>query len=92
VENVVYTNRIEEEMLDEMDGLEYCPMTFQELVPKELELRVTIVGDKIFSAAIDSQKSEAAKFDWRKDGEGMIKDWVEYKFGRIYVAGRCTRF
>ena len=78
IENVVFTNRIEEAMLDELDGLEYCPMTFQEMIPKELELRVTIAGDQVFSAAIDSQKSETAKLDWRKNGVGMINDWVDY--------------
>ncbi len=78
MESVVFTNSLEEDMLDELDGLELCPMTFQEKVPKALELRVTIVGDQIFSAAIDSQKSEATKLDWRKDGIGMIEDWVDH--------------
>lgn len=78
IENVVFTNLVEESMLDELDGLEYCPMTFQEIIHKQLELRVTIVGDQVFSAAIDSQKSDAAKLDWRKDGLGMINDWEDY--------------
>ncbi|MEO1629112.1 MAG: MvdC/MvdD family ATP grasp protein [Bacteroidota bacterium] len=78
IENVVFTNMMEEEMLDDLDGLELCPMTFQEAIPKEVELRVTIVGDKIFPAAIDSQSSEKAKHDWRKDGIGMIDQWVEH--------------
>lgn len=78
IENVVFTNLIEEDMLDDLDGLEICPMTFQEVIPKALELRVTIVGDQVFSAAIDSQRSEKTKLDWRKDGIGMIDDWVAY--------------
>ncbi len=78
IESVVFTNLIEESMLDELDGLELCPMTFQEAIPKEVELRVTIVGRKIFSAAIDSQSSERAKNDWRKDGQAMIGQWVEH--------------
>ncbi len=78
IENVVYTNLVDKEMLDELDGLELCPMTFQEAIPKALELRVTIVGDEIFSAAIDSQKTEDTKTDWRKDGVGLLDHWVEY--------------
>lgn len=77
-ENVVYTNFLEEHMLDELDGLELCPMTFQEAIPKALELRVTIVGDQIFSAAIDSQQSEDTKTDWRKNGIGLIDQWVDH--------------
>lgn len=78
IENVVFTNLLDELALEELDGLEYCPMTFQEAIPKALELRVTIVGDQVYSAAIDSQKSEKAKMDWRKDGVGMADDWVDY--------------
>jgi len=78
LENVVYTNLIEEEMLDDLEGLELCPMTFQEAIPKALELRITIVGDTIFSAAIDSQKTEQSKLDWRKDGVGLLDDWIDY--------------
>ena len=78
VENVVFTNTIDEEMLDDLDGLEYCPMTFQEMIPKELELRVTIVGDQVFAAAIDSQQMEATKTDWRKDGVGLADYWVKH--------------
>ncbi|MEM1321508.1 MAG: MvdC/MvdD family ATP grasp protein [Bacteroidota bacterium] len=78
VENVVFTNIIEESMLDELEGLELCPMTFQEAIPKEVELRVTIVGDQVYSASIDSQSSERAKVDWRKDGHAMIDMWKEH--------------
>ncbi len=78
VENVVFTNQIDEDMLDELDGLELCPMTFQEAIPKALEIRVTIAGDQIFSAAIDSQQSERSKMDWRKDGVGLIDQWVDH--------------
>ena len=78
IENVVFTNVIEEAMLEELDGLELCPMTFQEAIPKQLELRVTIVGKKIFTAAIDSQASERAKNDWRKDGQALLDHWFAY--------------
>ncbi|MEO1409104.1 MAG: MvdC/MvdD family ATP grasp protein [Bacteroidota bacterium] len=78
VENVVFTNQIGEEMLDELDGLELCPITFQEAIPKALELRVTIVGDQVYSAAIDSQRSERTRLDWRKDGVGLLDQWVDH--------------
>jgi glutathione synthase/RimK-type ligase-like ATP-grasp enzyme len=53
-------------------------MIFQELIPKALELRVTIVGNQVFSAAVDSQKSDVSQFDWREDGDGLINDWEPY--------------
>ncbi|WP_136667015.1 MvdC/MvdD family ATP grasp protein [Flavobacterium sp. H122] len=79
VENVVFTNLVTEEDLDDIDTLQYCPMQFQEKLEKKLELRVTIVGDEAFAFAVDSQKSESAKVDWRKDGNALIADWVPYE-------------
>lgn len=79
VENVVFTNIVKEEDLNDIDSLQYCPMQFQEKLEKKLELRVTIVGDKIFSFAIDSQKSDNAKIDWRKEGNSLLNDWVPYE-------------
>lgn len=36
-----------------------------------------MVGQDIYAFEIDSQKSEAAKVDWRKDGLNLIDQWVE---------------
>lgn len=77
-ENVVFTNPISENDLNDLDGLQYCPMTFQRNIEKKLELRITIVGNKVFTASIDPNSSERAKNDWRKDGVGLIRDWKKY--------------
>lgn len=79
VENVVFTNLVKEEDLNDIDSLQYCPMQFQEKLDKKLELRVTLVGDEVFAFAVDSQKSEIAKLDWRKDGNALLEDWVPYE-------------
>ncbi|HVF88892.1 MAG TPA: MvdD family ATP-grasp ribosomal peptide maturase [Blastocatellia bacterium] len=78
-EKVVFTNPVSPDDLEDLGGLSYCPMTFQEMVPKALELRVTLVGDRVFAASIDSQSSDRALHDWRRDGLGMIDDWKEYE-------------
>ncbi len=77
VENVVFTNVIDKNKLEELDSLQYCPMQFQTRLEKKKELRVTVVGQDIYAFEIDSQKSEAAKVDWRKDGLNLIDQWVE---------------
>lgn len=77
-EHVVFTNTITRDNLDEISDLQYCPMQFQEKIEKQVELRVTIVGDKVFSFAIDSQKLENAQTDWRKEGNTLLADWVPY--------------
>jgi hypothetical protein len=78
-ENVVFTNKLKPDDLKNLDGLKYAPMIFQEAVPKKLELRVTVVGKQVFAAAIDSQKSERAQTDWRRDGVDLIEDWVPHQ-------------
>lgn len=77
-ERVVFTNPVKPQDLEDLSGLRLCPMTFQEMVPKALELRVTIVGQDVFSASIDSQSSERATHDWRKDGLGLLEEWKPY--------------
>ena len=77
-EGVVFTNRMTDEDLENLEGLCFCPMTFQESVPKALELRVTIVGHQVFAASIDSQKLEGSTNDWRKEGKALLEDWQPY--------------
>jgi MvdD family ATP-grasp ribosomal peptide maturase len=76
VESVVFTNVINEEKLEELDTLLYCPMQFQKKIEKKKELRVTIVGRDVYAFEIDSQQSEKAKIDWRKDGVNLIDKWI----------------
>ena len=78
-ELVVFTNPVKPEDLEDLSGLSLCPVTFQELLPKSLELRVTVVGRQVMSAALDSQSSARAAHDWRRDGLRMIQDWRPYQ-------------
>jgi glutathione synthase/RimK-type ligase-like ATP-grasp enzyme len=41
------------------------PVVFQEQIPKQLELRITVVGTQVFAAAIRSQETHRTKQDWR---------------------------
>ncbi len=77
-EHVVFTNEITEEHLLQLEQLKYCPMVFQEKLPKALELRVTIVGRQLFSFAINSQQMPGAETDWRKEGAALVNSWKPY--------------
>jgi glutathione synthase/RimK-type ligase-like ATP-grasp enzyme len=52
-----------------IDDLLSAPVLIQQMVPKAHELRVAIVGDRVFSGAIESTKSEKTTVDSRS--------WVE---------------
>jgi MvdD family ATP-grasp ribosomal peptide maturase len=78
LEKVVFTNPVSRSDLEDLNGLSLCPMTFQEQLPKALELRTTVVGDRVFTASIDSQASAQAQYDWRKDGVALLKNWQRF--------------
>ena len=81
-ELVVFTNPVRPEDLADLSGLSLCPATFQEAIPKALELRATIVGERVMTASIDSQSSARAAHDWRRDGLRMVEDWRPYELPR----------
>ncbi|AFY55915.1 glutathione synthase/ribosomal protein S6 modification enzyme (glutaminyl transferase) [Rivularia sp. PCC 7116] len=74
-EKVVFTNPVTSEDINNLDGLNLCPMTFQEKISKALELRTIIVGDNVFTAAVDSQAVHQARYDWRREGVALINAW-----------------
>ena len=77
-EKVVFTTPLKEADLGALDQLALCPMTFQEKLEKALELRVTIVGERVFAASIDSSTMERSKTDWRREGFALISSWKPY--------------
>jgi len=46
-------------------AVRYGPLIVQEYVPKRLELRITVVGTRVFAAEIHSQASRSTQHDWR---------------------------
>jgi glutathione synthase/RimK-type ligase-like ATP-grasp enzyme len=48
-----------------LDSVALAPNIFQPYVPKAAELRCVVIGDKIFSARINSQANELTRKDWR---------------------------
>ena len=51
---------------DPLDDLRDCPTLFQHRIPKESDVRVNVVGDRIFAVSIDSQADAAASVDFRR--------------------------
>jgi len=63
---VVFTQLLTLDRLEELDSLAVCPAIFQEYVEKQVELRITIVGDQVFTAAIHSQEHPETQVDFRR--------------------------
>ena len=62
----VYTNKVEWKHLQVDDSIKMAPVVFQELITKLFDIRITIVGTRVFAVAIDSQIIESARIDWRR--------------------------
>jgi len=78
-EQVVFTTTVDERHLERLDGLRLAPMVFQEKIRKQLELRITVVGSRMFAAAVDSQRMAGAEVDWRERGVALIDSWTPYE-------------
>lgn len=50
----------------ELASVRFCPVHFEEYVPKATELRVYVVGDQVYAAEILSQEDPDTVIDWRK--------------------------
>lgn len=77
-EQVVFTTALTGEHLDKLDGLRLSPMVFQEKLEKALELRITAIGKRLFTAAVDSQRVAGAEIDWRERGVTLLQSWKPY--------------
>ncbi len=66
-EHWVFTNPVSAADLADLDGLRLCPMIFQEEIEKRLEIRVSIVGERVFVGAADSGLCEQSRYDRRRD-------------------------
>jgi MvdC family ATP-grasp ribosomal peptide maturase len=69
----VYTSAIGPEHLEELEGLRYSPMVFQERLDKLRELRVVVVGERCFAGAIDASRSVTGQVDWRRSRPDEVR-------------------
>jgi hypothetical protein len=61
-----YTDMVSASDLVSAVTLRHAPALLQRYVPKRVEIRVTVVGDRTYAAEIDSQGSHRARHDWRR--------------------------
>lgn len=61
----VFTKIITKEDNLSFDGIKNDPYIFQELIDPLIELRVTVVGDKVFAATVHCNEDDSKYRDWR---------------------------
>ena len=84
---MIYTNVLDSRFWgapNPQEQLSLCPGIFQPYIPKDYELRVTVVGSQVFSAKIDSQASDKSSVDWRR------YDFEKVRYSPIEVPTEIT--
>ena len=65
-EQVIFTSRLTELPDEDAFPISAAPAIYQEEVEKLSDIRVTVVGDRVFAVSIDSQSHQETVTDWRK--------------------------
>ena len=85
----VYTTPVRRRDMAGYRSLRYGPAIFQAAVPKQFELRITVVGDRVFAARIDSQATRHTRDDCRHYDDPRIGYSSHSLPG--HIAGLCLR-
>jgi glutathione synthase/RimK-type ligase-like ATP-grasp enzyme len=83
------TTRITDEYLDLLDSVREVPCFFQNHVDKRYELRVTVIGDRVFAAKIHSQDDDRTRTDYRDFSVGIRYEATALPAG---IERRCRDF
>jgi glutathione synthase/RimK-type ligase-like ATP-grasp enzyme len=97
-EGVIFTSKVDINE-NNVARIRFCPVYLQPLIKKKADIRVTVVGDKTFTAKIHSQDAVDSEIDWRqanrlldhsvidlpKDVQGQCIQLVK-KLGLVYGA------
>ncbi|MGF7009315.1 MvdC/MvdD family ATP grasp protein [Aminobacter sp. BE322] len=59
------TRRVDRAFIDNFDSYAAVPMIYQREIAKAYDVRVTLIGDRLFPVAIHSQEREDTEVDWR---------------------------
>jgi glutathione synthase/RimK-type ligase-like ATP-grasp enzyme len=79
-DEIIFTNEVRpQDLARSARAIQLAPGIFQAYVEKAHELRVTVVGEAVFVAEIDSQSAAPTRIDWRRD-----------QMRAMYSVGRLT--
>lgn len=85
----VGTTIVDQDMMDSLDAVRQVACHFQEYIPKHYELRVTVIGERVFAAKIHSQDDARTAVDSRDMSAGIA---YEATVLPTELAQRCIDF
>jgi len=70
-EHSIFTTLIDRDSIEEhLESIRLTPCLFQKYIEKAYELRINVIGDRVWAASIHSQEKERTRVDFRTDTEG----------------------
>jgi len=66
-DRVVYTNPLDEAQSALLERVAFCPTLFQQRIIKDVDVRVTVVGETCIAVALHSQERPVSEIDCRRD-------------------------
>ena len=89
-EGVIFTSKID--LVDEnIQRVGPCPVYLQQMISKQADVRITVVGNNVFGACIHSQDRESSSVDWRKAEEPLPHSSIELPAELIENCLKLTR-
>lgn len=89
-EYLIFTNPVTRKDFEAFPNVKYSPCVFQQFIPKKFDLRVTVIGSKVFSVEIHSgDNMPESQFDWRQGNQENLS----YKIHVLpkNIEGLCRR-
>jgi glutathione synthase/RimK-type ligase-like ATP-grasp enzyme len=83
-ENLISTMIIEEDTLEHIADIAYCPMIFQPYIDKEYELRIVYIAGEFFTGKINNSEN----VDWRLAQENYA--WSAYELPENVKTGLAS--
>lgn len=83
----IFANKIHLDDLSQPEEIRICPSIYQQCLYPKVDYRVTVIGDAVLTARIESDDSE--KIDWRTDKDGAKFTQCQLP---IHVEQLCREF
>ena len=84
------TSPVSKAHLDKIQLIQTSSGIFQENIPKRVDLRITVIGRKVFAVEIHSQEQERSKQDWRAGNVDEMRH-REHELP-AQIESQCLRF
>ena len=81
----IFTNVVTKKIIDKIEEYDLTPCLFQKNIIKEYEIRVTVVDEEVFAAAVYSQDDEETKTDWRKKKLKFIETTLPFEIQQLCI-------